>query len=71
MEVVTYIRKNLSRKWVINMKICFYHITGGTNNLDFYGYLTESTVKYYKDQGCEVNIIEWKKKMEYRIGKVK
>jgi hypothetical protein len=46
-----------------NMKIWFCHVTGGVNNYDFCGYLSESGIEYYRGQGCKVTRVEWQWKM--------
>ena len=46
------------------MKIYFCYVSGGVHNYDFYGYLTENGIKYYKDYGCKATKIEWSWKIE-------
>ncbi len=40
------------------MKLWFCHVTGGIHNYDFHGYLSESVIKYYRNQNCKVNRIK-------------
>lgn len=41
------------------MKLWFCHVTGGADNYDFHGYLSESTIEYLRYKGCKVKRIEW------------
>ena len=52
--------------WVNNMEtmetiIWFCHVTGGAYHYDFHGYLSEITIEKYRNLGCKVNRIKWKK----------
>ena len=45
--------------WVNNMEtmktiIWFCHVTGGAHDYDFHGYLSETTIEYYRGLGCKV-----------------
>jgi len=39
------------------MRFWFCYVTGGIHNFDFHGYLCESDIEYYKNQGCKVKRI--------------